>query len=55
MGHSAAVWDSKAAMEITKDCNGIDHVALRSPEGASARVFNNLSSISSITWGVGLL
>ncbi|KAK4742720.1 hypothetical protein SAY87_000721 [Trapa incisa] len=39
MGHSAAaVWDSKAAMEITKDWNGIDHVVLRGPQGASARI-----------------
>lgn len=38
MGHSAAVWDCKAATEITKDWNGIDQVVLRSPQGASARV-----------------
>ncbi|EXC22512.1 Putative glucose-6-phosphate 1-epimerase [Morus notabilis] len=38
MGHSAAVWDYKAATEITKDWNGIDQVVLRSPQGASARV-----------------
>ncbi|XP_021280839.1 putative glucose-6-phosphate 1-epimerase isoform X1 [Herrania umbratica] len=38
MGHSAAVWDYKAATEITKDWNGIDKVVLRNPGGASARV-----------------
>ncbi|XP_062090593.1 putative glucose-6-phosphate 1-epimerase isoform X2 [Humulus lupulus] len=38
MGHPAAVWDYKAATEITKDWNGIDQVVLRSPHGASARV-----------------
>ncbi|XWS76922.1 hypothetical protein CRYUN_Cryun01aG0219000 [Craigia yunnanensis] len=38
MGHSAAVWDYKAATEITKDWYGIDKVVLRNPGGASARV-----------------
>ncbi|KAJ4823118.1 hypothetical protein Tsubulata_046605, partial [Turnera subulata] len=38
MGHSAAVWDYRAATEITKDWNGIDQVVLRNPQGASARV-----------------
>ncbi|OMO64352.1 Aldose 1-/Glucose-6-phosphate 1-epimerase [Corchorus capsularis] len=38
MGHSAAVWDSRAAIEITKDWNGIEKVVLRNPQGASARV-----------------
>ncbi|XP_043687381.1 putative glucose-6-phosphate 1-epimerase isoform X2 [Telopea speciosissima] len=38
MGHSAAVWDQRAAVEVTKDSNGIDQVVLRSPRGASARV-----------------
>ncbi|KAK6918273.1 Aldose 1-/Glucose-6-phosphate 1-epimerase [Dillenia turbinata] len=38
MGHSAAVWDYKAAVEVTKDWNGIDQVMLRSPRGSSARV-----------------
>ncbi|KAM6584592.1 hypothetical protein CsatB_011594 [Cannabis sativa] len=39
MGHpAAAVWDNKAATEMTKDWNGIDQVVLRSPHGASARV-----------------
>lgn len=38
MGHPAAVWDYKAATEITKDWNGIDQVVLRNPRGASARV-----------------
>ncbi|CAK8544883.1 unnamed protein product [Lathyrus sativus] len=38
MGHSAAVWDFRAATEITKDQNGIAQVVLRTPQGASARV-----------------
>lgn len=38
MGHSAAVWDFRAATELTKDWNGIDQVVLRTPQGASARV-----------------
>ncbi|TYI00045.1 hypothetical protein ES332_A11G106600v1 [Gossypium tomentosum] len=38
MGHSAAVWDYRAATEITKDWNGVDKIVLRSPRGASARV-----------------
>ncbi|GLT59037.1 hypothetical protein SLA2020_318820 [Shorea laevis] len=38
MGHSAAVWDYRAAIEITKDWNGIDQVVLHNPQGASARV-----------------
>ncbi|XP_058758117.1 putative glucose-6-phosphate 1-epimerase [Vicia villosa] len=38
MGHSAAVWDFRAATELTKDWNGIDQVVLRTPLGASARV-----------------
>ncbi|KAK6920036.1 Aldose 1-/Glucose-6-phosphate 1-epimerase [Dillenia turbinata] len=38
MGHSAAVWDHKAAVEVTKDWNGIDQVVLRSPRGSSTRV-----------------
>ncbi|XP_039025254.1 putative glucose-6-phosphate 1-epimerase [Hibiscus syriacus] len=38
MGHSAAVWDYRAATEITKDWNGIDKIVLRNPRGASARV-----------------
>ncbi|EEF50625.1 aldose 1-epimerase, putative [Ricinus communis] len=38
MGHSAAVWDHRAAIEIAKDWNGIDQVVLRNPRGASARV-----------------
>ena len=38
MGHYAAVWDDKAATEITKDWNGIDQVLLRNPHGASAKV-----------------
>ena len=38
MGHSAPVWDCRAAIEITKDWNGIDQVVLRNPKGASARV-----------------
>lgn len=38
MGHPAAVCDSRAATEITKDWNGIDQVVIRNPHGASARV-----------------
>ncbi|KAH1081003.1 hypothetical protein J1N35_020764 [Gossypium stocksii] len=38
MGHSAAVWDYRAATEITKDWNGVEKIVLRSPRGASARV-----------------
>ncbi|XP_022858801.1 putative glucose-6-phosphate 1-epimerase, partial [Olea europaea var. sylvestris] len=38
MGHSAAVWDHRAAIEVTKDWNGIDQVVLRNPQGASARI-----------------
>ncbi|XP_058225700.1 putative glucose-6-phosphate 1-epimerase isoform X2 [Rhododendron vialii] len=37
MGHSAPVWDHKAAVELTKDWNGIDQIDLRNPQGASAR------------------
>ncbi|CAA0816605.1 Galactose mutarotase-like superfamily protein [Striga hermonthica] len=38
MGHSAAVWDHKASLELTKDWNGIEQVVLRNPHGASAKV-----------------
>ncbi|KAL4376491.1 hypothetical protein GQ457_02G001010 [Hibiscus cannabinus] len=38
MGHSAAVWDYKAATEITKDCDGFYKVLLRNPRGSSAKV-----------------
>ena len=38
MGHSAVVWDHRAATEIIKDLNGIDQFLLRNPKGASARV-----------------
>lgn len=38
MGHSAEVWNDKASLEVTEDLNGIKHVLLRSPRGASARV-----------------
>ncbi|XP_028124269.1 putative glucose-6-phosphate 1-epimerase isoform X2 [Camellia sinensis] len=38
MGHYAAIWDHKAAIEVTKDWNGIDQVVLRNPRGASVRV-----------------
>lgn len=38
MGHYAAVWDHTAAIEVTKDWNGIEQVVLRNPQGASARV-----------------
>lgn len=42
MGHSAAVWDYRAAIEIAKDWNGIDQVVLRSPHGPSAKVNREL-------------
>ncbi|KAG8663738.1 hypothetical protein MANES_01G249800v8 [Manihot esculenta] len=38
MGHSAALCDHRAAIEITKDWNSIEQVVLRNPQGASARV-----------------
>ncbi|KAK3024242.1 hypothetical protein RJ639_043618 [Escallonia herrerae] len=38
MGHSAAVWDTRAAIAVSKDWNGIDQVMLRNPQGASAKV-----------------
>uniref|UniRef100_A0A7N0T4Y5 glucose-6-phosphate 1-epimerase n=1 Tax=Kalanchoe fedtschenkoi TaxID=63787 RepID=A0A7N0T4Y5_KALFE len=38
MGHSAAVWDSQAAVETVKDLNGIEQVVLRNPQGASVTV-----------------
>jgi len=38
MGHSAAVWDSRMALERTKDWNGIEQIVLRNPQGASAKV-----------------
>ncbi|KAE8723285.1 putative glucose-6-phosphate 1-epimerase [Hibiscus syriacus] len=38
MGHSAVVWDHKAATEITKDCDGFYKVLLKNPRGASAKV-----------------
>ncbi|KAG8391908.1 hypothetical protein BUALT_Bualt01G0235900 [Buddleja alternifolia] len=38
MGHSAAVWDHRVSLELTKDRNGIEQVVLRNPHGASARV-----------------
>ncbi|GLT46615.1 hypothetical protein SLA2020_203590 [Shorea laevis] len=38
MGHSAAVWDYRAATEIIKDWNGIDQVVVRNPQGSSVKV-----------------
>ncbi|KAK2983875.1 hypothetical protein RJ640_003926 [Escallonia rubra] len=38
MGHPAAVWDTRAAIAVSKDWNGIDQVMLRNPQGASAKV-----------------
>lgn len=52
MGHSAAVWDCKAATEITKDWNGIDQVVLRSPQGASARVRHEKSLLAHFWFGI---
>ncbi|KAL2490298.1 Galactose mutarotase-like superfamily protein [Abeliophyllum distichum] len=48
MGHSVAVWDHKAAIELTKDGNGIEQVVLRNPHGASARI--NLHGGQVISW-----
>ncbi|CAH9108278.1 unnamed protein product [Cuscuta epithymum] len=47
MGHCAAVWDPRAAIQVTKDLNGIDQVVLRTPHGASARVSLNGGQITS--------
>ncbi|CAH9076089.1 unnamed protein product, partial [Cuscuta europaea] len=47
MGHCAAVWDPRAATQVTKDLNGIDQVVLRTPHGASARVSLNGGQITS--------
>lgn len=47
MGHSAAVWDFRAATEMTKDQNGISQVVLRTPQGASARVSLNGAQVTS--------
>lgn len=47
MGHSAPVWDHKAAVELTKDWNGIDQIVLRNPQGASARVSLHGGQVSS--------
>ncbi|GMY30477.1 putative glucose-6-phosphate 1-epimerase [Fagus crenata] len=38
MNHSGAESDKRAAVEVTRDKNGIDQVVLRNPRGASARV-----------------
>ncbi|XP_058730136.1 uncharacterized protein LOC131626478 isoform X3 [Vicia villosa] len=38
MGHYAAVWNFRAAAELTKGWNGIDQVVLRTPQGTLARV-----------------
>ncbi|XWS50050.1 hypothetical protein CRYUN_Cryun12cG0054900 [Craigia yunnanensis] len=38
MNYSGAAFDQKAAVEVTKDRNGIDQVVLRNPRGASARI-----------------
>ncbi|XP_054784282.1 putative glucose-6-phosphate 1-epimerase [Prosopis cineraria] len=38
MGHSAAVWDYREAIKISKDSNGIDQILLQNPQGASAQV-----------------
>lgn len=38
MGHSAAVWDYRAANEVTTDWSGNPQVVLRSPQGASAKI-----------------
>ncbi|KAM2200916.1 hypothetical protein ACFX1R_000805 [Malus domestica] len=38
MGHSAGEWEHRAAIEITKDWNGVEQVVLQNQQGASARV-----------------
>lgn len=38
MDHSMTVWDQRSDLEFTKDWNGIDHVTLKAPRGASAQV-----------------
>lgn len=38
MDHSMTVWDQRSELEFTKDWNGIGHVTLKAPRGASARV-----------------
>uniref|UniRef100_A0A5B7BNI1 glucose-6-phosphate 1-epimerase n=1 Tax=Davidia involucrata TaxID=16924 RepID=A0A5B7BNI1_DAVIN len=38
MNHSAEAGDQTAAVEVTKDKNGIDQVVLRNPRGVSAKV-----------------
>ncbi|KAH6779946.1 Galactose mutarotase-like superfamily protein [Perilla frutescens var. hirtella] len=48
MGHTAAVWDHRASLELSKDWNGIDQVMLRTPQGASARV--SLHGAQVISW-----
>ncbi|KAJ9148034.1 hypothetical protein P3X46_030131 [Hevea brasiliensis] len=46
MNNSGAAPDQIAAVEVTKERNGIDKIVLRNPRGASARVRNlSLSSI----------
>lgn len=43
MGHSAAECQYRAAIEISKDRNGVEEVVLQNQQGASARVrFENL-------------
>lgn len=48
MGHSAAVWDCRAATELATDWNGIMQVVLRNPKGASAKV--NLLGGQVMSW-----
>lgn len=38
MEHSAGEWQHRAAIEITKDWNGVEQVVLQNQQGASARV-----------------
>ncbi|KAG9448372.1 hypothetical protein H6P81_014500 [Aristolochia fimbriata] len=47
MGHSSAIWDQRAAVEVSKDWNGIDQVTLRVPRGTSARVSLHGGQVSS--------
>lgn len=47
MGHSAAVWDYKAANEVLRDRNGIDVVVLRNPKGDTVHVSLDAGQVTS--------
>ncbi|WOL01503.1 glucose-6-phosphate 1-epimerase [Canna indica] len=50
MAHLAALRDRRSEFEVTKDCNGMDHVVLRVPRGASARVRCHLVMFMIFLW-----